>query len=58
LQTPSSSSVLSLTPPLFSHAQPNVWLQTFRSVLVRHWQSLSGNTYIRLLLASTSWHLQ
>jgi hypothetical protein len=26
--------------------------------LVRIWQSLSGDSYIRLLLASTSWHLQ
>jgi hypothetical protein len=28
------------------------------SVLVRSWQSLSGNSHIRLLSASSSWHQQ
>ena len=38
------------------HAQFNGWLGASTSVLVRLWQSLSGDGYIRLLSASTSWH--
>jgi hypothetical protein len=51
LQTPSAPSALSL-------AQFNGWLGTSTSVFVRHWQSLSGDSYIRLLSASTCWHPQ
>ena len=40
------------------HAQSNGWLRTFTSVFVRLWQSLSENSYIRLLPATTSWHPQ
>jgi len=59
LQTPSAPSVLPLTAPLGSHAQFNGWLQAFSSVLVTLiWQSLSGDSYTRLLSASTSWHQQ
>jgi hypothetical protein len=58
LQTPSATSVLPLTPPLGSLAQSDGWLQVFASVLVRLWQSLSGDSYIRLLSASISWHQQ
>jgi hypothetical protein len=56
LQTPSDLSVLSLTPPLGSHAQSSGWLQPSASVYVRIWHSLSGDSYIRLPSASTSWH--
>jgi hypothetical protein len=34
------------------------WLWASSSVFVRLWQSLSGDSYIRLLTASTSWHPQ
>jgi hypothetical protein len=34
------------------------WLQESASVLVRLWQSLSGDSCIRLLSASTSWDQQ
>jgi len=47
-QTSSVTSVLSLIPPL----------ETLCSVFVRLWQSLSRDSYIRLLSACTSWHLQ
>jgi hypothetical protein len=54
LQSPSAPSVL----PQLLHwglcAQSNGWLQASASVLVRLWQSLSGDSYIRVLSASTS----
>jgi hypothetical protein len=34
----------------------NGWLRASTSVFVRLWQSLSGDSHIRLLSASTSWH--
>jgi len=40
------------------HSQFNGWLQASASVFVMLWQSLSGDNYIRLLSASTSWHHQ
>jgi hypothetical protein len=40
------------------HAQSNGWLWASASVFVSHWQSLSGDSYIRLLSASTFWHPQ
>jgi hypothetical protein len=46
LQTPSTPSVLSLTP----------LLGTLQSAFVRLWQGLSGDSHIRLLSACTSWH--
>jgi len=51
-------SVLPLTPELESHAQSDDWLQASVSVLVRLCQSLSEDSYIRFLSASTSWHQQ
>jgi hypothetical protein len=39
-------------------AQSNGWLWTSTSVFVRLCRSFSGDSYIRLLSASTSWHLQ
>jgi hypothetical protein len=57
-QTPSFPSVLSLTPPLRTPAKSNGWLWSSISGFVRLWQSLSGDSYIRLLSASTSWHPQ
>jgi hypothetical protein len=39
-------------------AQTDGWLQALVSVLVRIWQSLSGDSHIRLPSASTSWHQQ
>jgi hypothetical protein len=40
------------------HAQSNGWLWSSASVFVRLWQSLSGDSYIRLLSACISWHPQ
>ena len=53
LQTPSVPSFLSLTPPLGSYAQCKGWLLASASVLVRVWQSLSGDSYISLLSVSS-----
>jgi hypothetical protein len=39
-------------------AQSSGWLQTSTSVFFRFWQSLSWDSYIRLLSACTSWHPQ
>jgi hypothetical protein len=49
LQTPSAPSVFSLTPPSVCASI---------SVFVRLWQSFSGDSYIRLLSASSSQHSQ
>ena len=40
------------------HVQPNAWLWTSVSVFVRLQQSLSGDSDIRVLSASTCWHPQ
>ena len=56
LQTPSAPSFLPLVPPLESPTLSKGWLQASTSLLVRFWQSLSGDNYIRPLSASTSWH--
>jgi hypothetical protein len=56
LQTPSAPSVLSLLLFWGNHAQSNGWLWASTTVFVRLLQNLSGNSYIRLLLVSTSWH--
>ena len=37
------------------YAQFNGWLSAFASVFVRLWQRLSGDSYIKLLSANTSW---
>ena len=58
LQTPSGPSVLSLTPPLGTTCWVQWLPQASTSVFVRLWKSLSGDSYIRLLLASTSWYSQ
>ena len=55
LQIPSAPWVLSLAPSLGTQSHGWMWEST--SVFVRHWQSLSGDRYIRLLSAST-WHPQ
>jgi hypothetical protein len=39
-------------------AQSHGWLWASTSVFVRHWNSLSGDIYIRLLLTRSCWHLQ
>ena len=59
LQTSSAPLVLSLIPliPVGTPCSFQGWLLVFTSVFVRLWQRLSGDSYIRLLLASTSWHL-
>jgi hypothetical protein len=57
LQTPSAPWVL-----YFFHwwpcVQSNGWLWASTSEFVRHWQSLTDNSCISLLSASTSWHPQ
>jgi len=58
LQTPSAISVHSLTPPLGTPSHSNRWLQASASVFDRLWQSLSGDSFIRLLSWCTSWHPQ
>ena len=57
LQTLSAPSVFPLTLPCGSQCSVR-WLalQASTSVLVRLWQSLSGDSYTRPLSASTSWH--
>jgi hypothetical protein len=40
------------------HTHSNGWLPEMTSVFVRLWQSLSGDSHIRLPSASTSWHPQ
>ena len=57
-KAPSAPSVLSQLFHWGPCAQPDSWLQASASVLARIWQSLSGDSGIRLLSASTSWHLQ
>ena len=57
LQFPSAPSVLPLALPLVSPGSVQ-WLAVSASVLVRCWQGPSGNSYIRFLSASTSWHQQ
>jgi hypothetical protein len=51
---PFSSSSIGVRPCIPS----NGWLRTSISVFVRHWQSLSGDSYIRILSSSTCWHPQ
>jgi hypothetical protein len=43
---------------LESLVQSSGWLWASASVFVRLWQSLSGDSYNRILSASTSWHPQ
>jgi hypothetical protein len=57
LQTPLERLVLSLSPRLWSWCSIQ-WLAVNISVYVRLWQSLSGDSYIGILLANTSWHPQ
>jgi hypothetical protein len=54
LQSYSALSVLHLNLPVGSLGSV-LWLAVFVPVLVRCWQTLSGNNYTRLLSASTSW---
>jgi hypothetical protein len=60
LQTPSAPSIPSPTPSSIGDpcAQSNGWLQASTSVFVRFWQSLSGDSHIRLPSASTTQHPQ
>jgi hypothetical protein len=59
LQIPSALPVLSLTPRLGSLCSIQwVGCEYSASVFVRLWPNLSGDSYIRLLSASTSWHQQ
>ena len=57
LQTPSAPWVPSLVPSLGTLCSVQ-WMVTSTSVFTRHWQSLSGDSYIRLLSASTCWYPQ
>jgi len=58
LQSSSAPSVLSLIPPVGAHSQFDGLLLVFASVFFMLWLSLSEDSYIRLLSACTSWHLQ
>jgi hypothetical protein len=59
LQTPSALLVLSPVHSLGSlYFFPWMAVKASTSVFVRHWQSFSGDSYIRLLSASSCWHLQ
>jgi hypothetical protein len=58
LQPPSALSVLLQLLHKGHHIQSNVWVKASTSVFVKLWHSPSGVSYIRLLSASTSWHLQ
>jgi hypothetical protein len=58
LQTPSALSVSSPTPPLGTPELSPIVGYELLPVLVGLWQSLSGDSHIRLLTASTSWHPQ
>jgi hypothetical protein len=58
LQTLSAPWVLSLAPSLGTLCSVQWMAWTSTSVIVRHCQSLSGDSYIRLLSANTCWHPQ
>jgi hypothetical protein len=58
LQTPSAPWVLSLAPPSGTLCLVQWLAESIHSVFVRHWQSLSGDSYIRLLSASSYCHPQ
>jgi hypothetical protein len=58
LQTLSTPWVLSLALSLGTRAPSNEWLWASTSVFVRHWQSLSEDSCIGLMSASSCWHLQ
>ena len=58
LQTLLTPSVPYPIPPSGTLCSVNGWLQASASVFVSLWQSPSGDSYIRLLSASTSRHLQ
>jgi hypothetical protein len=58
LKTPLAPWTFSLASSLGTCALSNRWLWASTSVLVKHRQSLSGNSYIRLLSASFCWHQQ
>jgi hypothetical protein len=58
LQTPSTPSVLSLTPLLGTLHSVQCLSAVSASVFVRLWQDISGDRYIRLLSACISWHPQ
>jgi hypothetical protein len=49
-------SVLPLTPPVGSPCSVQWLAVRSASVVVRLWQRISGDSYIRLLSASTSWN--
>jgi hypothetical protein len=58
LWTPSAPWVLSLLLHWEPCAPFSGWLWASTSVFARHWQSLSGDSYIRLLPAKSCLHLQ
>jgi hypothetical protein len=58
LQTPSTPSVLSLTPSLGTSIQCMFGCVHPHLLLVRLLQRCSGDSYTRLMTESTSWHLQ
>jgi hypothetical protein len=55
LQTPSDPWVLSLAPSFGTLCSVQWIAVSIYFCIFRHWQSLSGDSYIRLLSASSSW---
>ena len=53
IKSPSAPQVFHWGPCALS----NGWLWASTSVFARHWQSLEGDGYVRLLSARSSWHL-
>jgi hypothetical protein len=58
LQTSSALWLLSLALPLWTLAQSNGWLRSSTSVFARYQQSLSGDSYIKVLSAISCWDTQ
>jgi hypothetical protein len=58
LETTSAPSVFPLTPYWDTHAEFDGWLHASISVLVRHWQSLPGDSYatVKHILAKRDWN--
>jgi hypothetical protein len=58
LQASSAPWVLSLAPSLGTLCSVQWMTVSIHFCIFRHWQSLSGDSYIRFLSANSCWHLQ